>query len=55
MMPSFISLFSLFIAVMVAGKYFRGRRGTIAIIVIAALIQTAVTLFDFYTMEVPTP
>lgn len=55
MMPSFVSLFSLMIAVMVAGKHFKGRRGTVAILVIAAAIQTAVTLYEFYTMEVPQP
>ena len=55
MMKSLISLFTVMIAVMVAGKFVRGRRAAMAIVVIAALFQTAMFLFEFYTMEVPQP
>ena len=55
MMTSFVSLFSIMIAVMVAGKYYRGKRGSTAVLVIAAALQTAVTFYEFYTMQVPQP
>ena len=55
MMPSFVSMISLMVAVMVAGKSIKEPSGTFKLILLAALLQTAVTFFDLYTMEIPTP
>lgn len=55
MMPSFISMISIMIAVMVVGAR-RSRPGVpLPLIVAAAVLQTAVTLYDFYTMGIPVP
>lgn len=55
MMPSFISLISLMTAIMLYGKSRKKTPSVFVVVLIAALIQTAVTYFDLYTMEIPTP
>jgi len=55
MMPSFISLISLMVATMAYGKFRGTNPPPFAIILIAAVIQTAITFYDLYTMEPPTP
>jgi hypothetical protein len=55
MLLSFISMTGLMIALMVHGKS-RGKMPKVFVaVLIAALIQTAITLYDFFTMGIPTP
>ncbi len=55
MMPSFISMISLMVATMAYGKFRGTNPPPVAVILTAALLQTAVTFYDLYTMEAPTP
>lgn len=54
-MISFYSMCASMIAIMLAGKYFPGKRGAMAIIVMTALLQTGIFIYEFWTMEIPQP
>ena len=55
MMPSFLSLIGLTTAIMVYGKSRHRTPSVFVAVLIAALIQTAVTYYDLHTMQIPTP